>query len=123
MDDKAGKGAEPRFASHWLTIQPHLFPEWEREMDRRECEEWERRQKRKVRVEVPPLRHLLHEVREEGRRGSVRREVAERPRHRGVRGDVGLRLPTAEPAHGWGVAHFGKRVLRRREVPDVLYEE
>lgn len=45
MDDKAGKGTMPQFASHWLTIQPHLFPEWEREMDRRECGEWERRQK------------------------------------------------------------------------------
>lgn len=45
MYDKAGKGAGPQFAGHWLTIQPHLFPEWEREADRMECKEWERRQK------------------------------------------------------------------------------
>lgn len=35
---------EERFASHWLTIQPRLFPEWEREMERRDVEEEERRQ-------------------------------------------------------------------------------
>ena len=45
MDDNGENGAEPRFASHWLTIQPHLFPEWEREMNRKECEEGERRRK------------------------------------------------------------------------------
>ena len=35
--------ASPGFSGHWLTIQPSLFPEWEREMDRKACEEWERR--------------------------------------------------------------------------------
>lgn len=45
MVDEVEAGAKPRFAGHWLTIQPSLFPEWEREMGRRECEEWNRRQK------------------------------------------------------------------------------
>jgi len=45
MADESETSAKPRFASHWLTIQPSLFPEWEREMDRKECEEWDRRQK------------------------------------------------------------------------------
>ena len=45
MADEGENGAKPCFASHWLTIQPSLFPEWEREMDRREYEEWERRQR------------------------------------------------------------------------------
>lgn len=44
MDDEDEKGAEPRFASHWLTIQPHFFPEWEGEMVRRDAEEEMRRQ-------------------------------------------------------------------------------
>ena len=44
MADDGENGANPRFASHWLTIQPHLFPEWEREMDRRDVEEEVRRQ-------------------------------------------------------------------------------
>ena len=35
---------KPRFASHWLTIQPSLFPDWEREMERRDVEVEERRQ-------------------------------------------------------------------------------
>ena len=35
MDEKGEIGAKPRFASHCLTIQPRLFPEWEREMERR----------------------------------------------------------------------------------------
>ena len=37
-------GAKEMFASHWLTIQPHLFPEWEREMERRDTENELRRQ-------------------------------------------------------------------------------
>ncbi|MBQ9431902.1 MAG: hypothetical protein IJU44_10160 [Kiritimatiellae bacterium] len=37
-------GEKPRFASHWLTIQPSLFPEWEREMERLDLEELERRE-------------------------------------------------------------------------------
>ena len=45
MVDEGENSTKPRFASHWLTIQPSLFPEWEREMDRKACEEWERRQK------------------------------------------------------------------------------
>ena len=45
MADESETSVKPRFASHWLTIQPSLFPEWEREMDRTECEEWDRRQK------------------------------------------------------------------------------
>ena len=38
MVENGMNGAKEAFASHWLTIQPSLFPEWEREMDRREAE-------------------------------------------------------------------------------------
>ncbi len=44
MSDDDGNEAKPRFASHWLTIQPRLFPEWEREMERRDLEELEKRE-------------------------------------------------------------------------------
>ena len=70
MADEGETSTKPRFASHWLTIQPSLFPEWEREMDRKACEEWERRQKesdeaRKAkrvlgRREVPDMLHHEH---------------------------------------------------------------
>ena len=70
MADEGENSTKPRFASHWLTIQPSLFPEWEREMDRKACEEWERRQKesdeaRKAkrvlgRREVPDMLHHEH---------------------------------------------------------------
>ncbi|MBQ9432286.1 MAG: hypothetical protein IJU44_12130 [Kiritimatiellae bacterium] len=43
MADEGENGARTRFASHWLTIQPSLFPEWEREMERRDLEELEKR--------------------------------------------------------------------------------
>jgi hypothetical protein len=45
MAEEGEDGASPGFSDHWLTIQPSLFPGWEREMDRKACEEWERRQK------------------------------------------------------------------------------
>ena len=44
MDEKDENNAKNRFASHWLTIQPHLFPDWEREMERRDLEEMEKRE-------------------------------------------------------------------------------
>jgi hypothetical protein len=44
MDEKDEIGSETRFASHWLTIQPRLFPEWERKMERRDLEELEKRE-------------------------------------------------------------------------------
>ena len=44
MDDECENETKPRFASHWLTIQPRLFPEWEREMERRDLEELEKRE-------------------------------------------------------------------------------
>ena len=44
MAEEGEDGASPGFSGHWLTIQPSLFPEWEREIDRKACEEWERRQ-------------------------------------------------------------------------------
>lgn len=43
MAGEGENGAKPRFADHWLTIQPSLFPEWEREMERRDLEGLERR--------------------------------------------------------------------------------
>ena len=43
MAGEGEDGASPGFSGHWLTIQPSLFPGWEREMDRKACEEWERR--------------------------------------------------------------------------------
>ena len=43
MAEEGEDGARPGFSGHWLTIQPSLFPGWEREMDRKACEEWERR--------------------------------------------------------------------------------
>lgn len=44
MAEEGEDGASPGFSGHWLTIQPSLFPEREREIDRKACEEWERRQ-------------------------------------------------------------------------------
>ena len=38
------KRDEFRFLRLWRACQPTLFPEWEREMDRRDAEEYERRQ-------------------------------------------------------------------------------
>ncbi|MBQ3099061.1 MAG: hypothetical protein IJC66_12985 [Kiritimatiellae bacterium] len=45
MDEKSENGGKYRLGRHWQTIHGSLFPEWEREMGRRECEEWNRRQK------------------------------------------------------------------------------
>jgi len=42
MAGEGEDGASPGFSGHWLTIQPSFFPGWEREMDRKACEEWER---------------------------------------------------------------------------------
>ena len=44
MTENGSNSTKETFASHWLTIQPHLFPEWEREMDHLEAEEELRRQ-------------------------------------------------------------------------------
>ncbi len=70
MAEEGEDGASPGFSGHWLTIQPSLFPGWEGEMDRKACEEWERRQKeaaeaRKAkrvlgRREVPDMLHHEH---------------------------------------------------------------
>jgi len=35
MDEKIENGGKYRLGRHWQTIQPSLFPAWEREMDRK----------------------------------------------------------------------------------------
>jgi len=39
MDKKIENGGKYRLGSHWQTIQPSLFPDWERERDKKFIEE------------------------------------------------------------------------------------
>ena len=48
MGDGGEKRREERFLRLWGAVQAGLFPGWEREMDRRDVEEWKRREENRV---------------------------------------------------------------------------